>query len=163
MKCPQCGHEDTKVLESRLSHEGRAVRRRRSCLQCNYRYTTYEREEECELQVRKKDGRFESFSRDKALKSIQAACSKRPIGVDEIEAILQRVERKLQDEGERIVESRVIGDLIMQNLKELDQVAYVRFASVYKDFKDSEQFLSELRELVADKPKDAIKSRPHKH
>lgn len=163
MKCPQCGHEDTKVLESRLSHEGRAVRRRRSCLQCNYRYTTYEKVEEWELQVRKKDGRFEPYSRDKAQKAVNAACSKRPIGVDDVEALLQRVERRLQDSGDRSIESRVIGDLIMENLKVLDQVAYVRFASVYKDFKDSEQFIEELLALVDDKARPEPKDRAPNH
>jgi len=148
MKCPKCQHEETKVLESRLSHEGRSVRRRRCCLQCNYRYTTYEKEEDWDIQIKKKDGRFESFSREKAAKAIKSACTKRAIGPDDIDSILQRIERHLQDSGARIVESKVIGDLIMDHLKTLDHVAYVRFASVYKDFKDSEEFLSEVRSLL---------------
>ncbi len=147
MKCPRCGLENTKVLESRLSHEGRAVRRRRSCLDCNYRYTTYEKEEELIFQIRKKDGRFEPYSRLKALKGLQIACQKRPVSLTDIEGLLANVERSLQEEGQRIVDSQRLGDLIMQFLRELDHVAYVRFASVYKDFKDPEEFIAELRAL----------------
>ena len=147
MKCVRCENEDTKVLESRLSHEGRAVRRRRSCLKCNHRFTTYEREEDLVFQVKKKDGRFEEYQRDKSLRSIQIACQKRPITLDAMEAIAAGLEHSIQDEGERTVTSERLGDLIMAGLRELDHVAYVRFASVYKDFKDPEEFLAELNSL----------------
>ena len=155
MKCPKCEHDNTKVLESRLSHEGRAVRRRRSCLQCNYRYTTYEKEEDFVVQVRKKDGRYEPYSRDKALKALNAACSKRAISVDEIERILSLVGRHLHEEGHRQVDSQVIGDMIMEKLRNIDHVAYVRFASVYKEFKDSEEFIAELERLIKKTPDSA--------
>lgn len=151
MRCPQCGYDQTKVLESRLSLEGRTVRRRRSCLKCNYRFTTYEKEEELTFQVRKKDGTFEAYSRDKALAGIQVACQKRPISPNQIETILNSVERKIQDAGERVIPSERIGDLIMSELKSIDHVAYVRFASVYKDFKDPEEFVSALQSL-SDEP-----------
>jgi transcriptional repressor NrdR len=147
VKCPQCGFDDTKVLESRLSHEGRSVRRRRSCIQCNYRFTTYEKEEEFVFQIVKKDGRIEPYQRSKTIRSLEVACSKRPISMVEIEEILDRIERAIQESGERIVPSQKLGDLIMERLHERDKVAYVRFASVYKDFKDPDEFLAELKGL----------------
>jgi transcriptional repressor NrdR len=147
LKCPQCDHDDTRVLESRLSHEGRSVRRRRSCPMCNYRFTTYEREEDFLFQIQKRDGRIESYLRDKALKSVQVACQKRPVSLDELETMLSKIERKLQEDGERVVSSQRLGSLILDRLKELDKVAYVRFASVYKDFQDTEQFLRELQSV----------------
>lgn len=147
MKCPQCSFEDTKVLESRLSHEGRSVRRRRSCVACNYRFTTYEKEEDFIFEIRKRDGRIELYQRDKAIRSIQVACQKRPIGVEKIESLLDQIERQIQDQGERVVPSVVLGALILQRLHELDKVAYVRFASVYKDFKDPVEFMRELESL----------------
>jgi transcriptional repressor NrdR len=150
MRCPQCSYDQTKVLESRLSLEGRSVRRRRSCLKCNYRFTTYEKEEELTFQVRKKDGTFEAYSRDKALRGIQVACQKRQVSPGEIENMLNTIERNLQDAGERVVPSDTIGDLIMEQLRQIDHVAYVRFASVYKDFKDPEEFVSALKGLSGD-------------
>lgn len=147
MKCPRCAHSDTKVLESRLSHEGHSVRRRRTCLGCHYRFTTYEKEEELTFQVRKKDNRFEEFSRSKLVRAISTACRKRQIPLDQIEALVGSIEFKLREEGERIIASSKIGDLVMQKLRDTDHVAYVRFASIYKDFKDSEQFLKELQNL----------------
>lgn len=150
MRCPKCGHEDTKVLESRLSHEGRTVRRRRSCIDCNYRYTTYEKEEDFIFSIRKKDGKMEPYTRGKALRAIQTACQKRPITIEQIETILDRMERTIQDEGERAVSSQKLGDIIMEDLHRLDKVAYVRFASVYKDFKDPQEFMSEIQS-IADK------------
>lgn len=147
MKCPQCGFDDTKVLESRLSHEGRSVRRRRSCIQCNYRFTTYEKEEDFVFQVVKKDGRIESYQRLKTTRSLEVACSKRPISMVEIEEMLDKIERSIQESGERIVSSQKLGDLIMERLHERDKVAYVRFASVYKDFKDPDEFMAELKGL----------------
>lgn len=147
MLCPKCAFDDTKVLESRLSHEGKAVRRRRSCIQCGYRFTTYEKEEVFNFSVQKKDGRVEPFSRDKVLRSVQTACQKRPITHEQLEGLINQVERQIQESGERTVPTQRIGDLIMQNLHDLDKVAYVRFASVYKDFKDTSEFMSEIELL----------------
>ncbi len=147
MKCAKCGFEDTKVLESRLSLEGHGVRRRRCCLSCNYRFTTYEKEEELSFLVKKKDGRFEPFLHEKALRAIQTACQKRPVGINEIENLLAGIVRQLHEMGERVVDSQKIGDLIMHGLRDLDQVAYVRFASVYKSFKDPDEFITELEAL----------------
>lgn len=144
MRCPGCGHEDTRVLESRLSHEGRAVRRRRTCPDCNYRFTTYEQEEAFVFQIKKRDGRIEAYQRDKALKSIQVACQKRPVTIDQIEGLLARIERETQDNAERVVTSEKLGGMILSALTLMDKVAYVRFASVYKDFRDTEQFMQEL-------------------
>jgi len=144
VRCPGCGHEDTRVLESRLSHEGRAVRRRRSCPDCNYRFTTYEQEEAFVFQIKKRDGRVEAYQRDKALRSIQVACQKRPVTIDQIEGLLARIEREIQDSAERVVTSEKLGGMILSALTLMDKVAYVRFASVYKDFRDTEQFMKEL-------------------
>lgn len=149
MRCPGCGHEDTRVLESRLSHEGRSVRRRRSCPDCNYRFTTYEQEEAFVFQIKKRDGRVEAYIPEKALRSIQVACQKRPVTIDQIENMLARIERNIQDAGERVVASEKLGGMILEALTALDKVAYVRFASVYKDFKDTEQFMRELSAIQA--------------
>lgn len=149
VRCPGCGHEDTRVLESRLSYEGRAVRRRRSCPECNYRFTTYEQEEAFVFQIKKRDGRIEPYHREKALRSIQVACQKRPVTIDQIESLLGRIERNIQDAGERVVASEKLGAMILEALTALDKVAYVRFASVYKDFKDTEQFMRELNAIQA--------------
>jgi len=137
VRCPGCGHKDTRVLESRLSHEGRSVRRRRSCPDCNYRFTTYEQEEAFVFQIKKRDGRVEAYIPEKALRSIQVACQKRPVTIDQIENMLARIERNIQDAGERVVASEKLGGMILEALTALDKVAYVRFASVYKDFKDT--------------------------
>ena len=150
MRCPKCGFEDTKVLESRLSEGGRSVRRRRSCVACNHRFTTYEKEEDFVFSIVKKDGRIEPFQRDKIFRSIQTACQKRPITYDQIDALIARLEKSVQESGERTVPSQKLGDLIMDILHDLDKVAYVRFASVYKDFKDPSEFMKEIRSL--DKP-----------
>ena len=152
LRCPGCGHEDTRVLESRLSHEGRSVRRRRSCPECNYRFTTYEQEEAFVFQIKKRDGRIESYHREKALRSIQVACQKRPITMDQIEILLVKIERLIQESGERVVASEKLGGHILSALSNLDKVAYVRFASVYKDFRDTDQFMIEL---------NALQSQPH--
>ena len=149
MRCPGCGHEDTRVLESRLSYEGRAVRRRRSCPECNYRFTTYEQEEAFVFQIKNRDGRVEPYHREKALRSIQVACQKRPVTIDQIEGLLGRIERNIQDAGERVVASEKLGGMVLEALTVLDKVAYVRFASVYKDFKDTEQFMRELNAIQA--------------
>ena len=150
MRCPKCGFEDTKVLESRLSDGGRSVRRRRSCVACNHRFTTYEKEEIFVFSIVKKDGRIEPYQREKVFRSIQTACQKRPITYDQIDALIARMEKQVQEAGERTVQSQKLGDLIMDILHDLDKVAYVRFASVYKDFKDPSEFMKEIRSL--DKP-----------
>lgn len=147
MKCPRCEHNDTKVLESRVSHEGYSVRRRRSCQACQYRFTTYEKEEELTFQIRKKDNRFEEFSRSKLIKAISTACRKRQIRIDEIETLVTTIEFKLKESGDRIISSSKVGDIVMEKLRDTDHVAYVRFASIYKDFKDPEEFMRELRTL----------------
>ncbi len=147
MRCPKCAFEDTKVLESRLSDGGRSVRRRRSCIECNHRFTTYEKEEVFVFSVVKKDGRNEPYTRDKVFRSIQIACQKRPITYDQIDALIARLEKTIQETGERAVPSQKLGDLIMESLHGLDKVAYVRFASVYKDFKDPSEFMNEIRSL----------------
>ncbi len=150
MRCPKCGFEDTKVLESRLSEGGRSVRRRRSCVNCNHRFTTYEKEEIFVFSIIKKDGRVESYAREKIFRSIQTACQKRPITMDEIDTLVMKLEKLLQESGERTVPSQKLGDMILKFLHELDQVAYVRFASVYKDFKDPSEFMREIKSLGKD-------------
>ncbi len=150
MRCAQCGFEDTKVLESRLSEGGRSVRRRRSCVNCNHRFTTYEKEEIFVFSIIKKDGRVEPFVREKVFRSIQTACQKRPITMDQIDNLVVKLEKLLQESGERTVPSQKLGDMILGCLHELDQVAYVRFASVYKDFKDPSEFMREIRSLGKD-------------
>lgn len=148
MHCPICNFDDTKVLESRLSDGGRSVRRRRACVACNYRFTTYEKEEIFAFSVVKKDGRIEPYIREKAFRSIQAACQKRPITYEQIDALLVKLEKTVQEAGERTVPSQRLGDLIMSSLHDLDQVAYVRFASVYRDFQDPNEFINEIRRLT---------------
>jgi transcriptional repressor NrdR len=147
LHCPVCNFDDTKVLESRLSDGGRSVRRRRSCVSCNHRFTTYEKEEIFAFSIIKKDGRIEPYIREKAFRAIQTACQKRPITYEQIDALLVKLERAVQETGERTIPSQRIGDLIMDSLHGLDKVAYVRFASVYKDFKDPVEFLNEIRGL----------------
>lgn len=149
MHCPNCSNEDTKVIESRLSLEGRSVRRRRSCLKCNHRFTTYEKEEDIPMQVEKKDGTFEPFVRQKIVDAIQAACIKRPVSITDIELVVAKIEKVLMEKNARSITSRTIGDLTMDYLRSIDHVAYVRFASIYKDFKDPQEFKAELDSLVA--------------
>jgi transcriptional repressor NrdR len=143
----KCGSEETKVLESRLSNDRKSIRRRRICRNCDRRYTTYEQEEALVFHIKKKDGHIESFQKGKALRSIQIACQKRNISIEEAEFMLGKVELALQEMGERIISSHLVGQLIMENLYDLDKVAYVRFASVYKDFKDPSEFQSILKSL----------------
>lgn len=148
MKCPVCNFADTKVLESRLCLDGRSIRRRRQCGECNYRFTTYEKEEAIAFQIRKRDGRLESYVREKALRSLQIACRKRDITLEQLEIMLYRIERAIQEIGDRTIPSARLGDMMLSALNEMDKVAYVRFASVYKDFKDPEEFMSELQSLT---------------
>lgn len=147
MKCSKCGSPDTKVLESRLTNEGNSVRRRRACLSCNFRYTTYEKEEELVFNILKSSGNVEPYLRDKALRSIQIACQKRPVKLEEIEFMLSQVEKKILEKNSKLIPSKELGDMIMKNIHDLDKVAYVRFASVYKDFKDPQEFLKILSSL----------------
>ncbi len=147
MRCPSCLNSDTKVLESRVSHEGRSVRRRRTCPACTHRFTTYEKEEDLIIQVQKKDGTLDEFNRDKINRALTMACRKRQVTIDQIETLITGLEAELRSEGIRIVSSQQIGDFLMQRLRQMDHVAYVRFASIYRDFKDPEEFVQELRRL----------------
>ena len=148
MKCPFCGHEEDKVVDSRSAQEGRAVRRRRECLKCNERFTTYEYIENVILTVIKSDNRREPFDREKLLKGIKLACNKRPISDKKIESIVNEIEARLQERSKSEVTSKHIGELIMEQLREIDEIAYVRFASVYRKFQDKTEFLEELKKLL---------------
>lgn len=151
MFCPFCTCQDNKVIDSRLSKEGKVIRRRRECLECARRFTTYERIEEIHPQVVKKDGRRESFDRQKIIQGLKIACRKRPVPSESLDAIVERVERHLEELGEREVTSQEIGRLVMADLERLDEVAYVRFASVYRSFKDMGEFMDELREMLEER------------
>jgi len=148
VKCPFCDELEDKVVDSRMAKEGEVIRRRRECLGCKRRYTTYERVEEILPVVVKKDGRRESFDRAKILSGLKKACEKRPISTATIEAATDRIEKRVQEMGESEIESRVVGEEVMKELHQLDQVAYVRFASVYREFKDIDQFMDELKMLA---------------
>lgn len=148
MKCPFCENPDTKVIDSRPTEEGHAIRRRRECDNCNKRFTTYEKVEEMLLMVVKKDGRREVFDRNKVLNGIIKACEKRPVPMLEIEKVVNEIERGLNNLMEKEVQSEFIGELIMEQLKKLDEVAYVRFASVYRQFTDVNTFVSEIEKLL---------------
>jgi len=148
MKCPSCGHLEDKVIDSRSAKEGQAIRRRRECLQCRRRFTTYETVETTPLLVIKKDGRREPFSREKILNGLLRACEKRPIPAERLHSIVDALEADLLRQGTDEVKSSEIGERVMEALHELDEVAYVRFASVYRHFKDLNQFLEELRSLL---------------
>jgi len=148
MKCPYCREIDNKVIDSRMTKEGHAVRRRRECLACNHRFTTYERIEELPLVLIKKDGRRETFDRSKVLAGMQKACQKRDISINTLEEFVDELERELQEMGEKEIPSTIVGGRIMTKLHELDDVAYVRFASVYREFKDVNDFMSELKDLL---------------
>ncbi len=148
MKCPFCNELEDKVVDSRMAKEGEVIRRRRECLVCKRRYTTYERVEETLPVVVKKDGRRESFDRSKILAGLKKACEKRPISTATIETVTDHIEKRIQEMGETEVESRIVGEELMKELHQLDQVAYVRFASVYREFKDIDQFMDELRTLA---------------
>ena len=149
MRCPYCSGTEDRVVDSRTSQEGRAIRRRRECVSCSRRYTTYEYVEERQLLVVKRDGSSEPFDRGKLLKSIAVACVKRPVGADAMQAMADAVEDALAKSGEDEVDSRAIGELVMEQLRTADYVAYVRFASVYRNFQDLDEFYEELRELRA--------------
>ncbi len=148
MKCPFCGYKEDKVVDSRATAEESAVRRRRECLQCGKRFTTYEYIEDVSLMVIKKDGRREPFDRKKVLAGVMRACEKRPISMEKMEDVITQVERSMQKRSEREVSSSRIGELVMERLKAMDDVAYVRFASVYRQFKDVGQFMEELKDIL---------------
>jgi transcriptional repressor NrdR len=148
MRCPFCQAADTRVLDSRDSAEGTIIRRRRECETCKRRFTTYERVEELNPLVVKKDGRRESFDRDKLLAGLKKACEKRPVSVEQVEALVTEIERKLQELGEKEIQSSTVGELVMERLPALDEVAYVRFASVYRSFRDIAEFMDELKDLI---------------
>ena len=148
MKCPFCGHVKDKVVDSRESGAGDAIRRRRECLECGRRFTSYERVEEIPYFVIKKDGRREPFDRQKLLAGLHRACEKRPVAGKSLAAVVDEIESMVQDSPDREIEARAIGEKVMARLRELDKVAYVRFASVYRQFEDVEEFMAELRDLL---------------
>ena len=148
MKCPFCDAVEDRVVDSRMAREGGVIRRRRECLACKRRYTTYERVEESLPLVIKKDGRREPFDRLKILAGLKKACEKRPISIGTIEAVTEQIEKHLQESGETEIPSRTVGEEVMRELHQLDHVAYVRFASVYREFKDIGQFMDELEALT---------------
>ncbi len=147
MKCPFCSDQDNRVIDSRLSRDGDVIRRRRECDQCERRFTTYERVEEILPLVIKKDGRREAYSRQKVVTGLTKACEKRPISIETIEDIADRIERSLQGSGDKELKSTMIGEEVMRQLYDMDKVAYVRFASVYRSFQDSDAFMNELKDL----------------
>lgn len=159
MKCPFCAHLENKVIDSRLSKDGGVIRRRRDCDECGRRFTTYERIEEILPMVIKKDGRREVFDRGKLLGGLKRACEKRPVSVEDLERIVDKVEQTLQECGDREIPTSKIGETVMKELHELDEVAYVRFASVYRQFKDINQFMDELKDILGEKkaPRKAVK------
>ena len=148
MKCPFCGHLGDKVVDSRESREGEVIRRRRECLECGRRFTSYERIDEIPYMVIKKDGSRERFERQKVVTGMLKACEKRPVSVSALEAIADRIETTLQDHADKEMSTAEIGAMVMQELKKLDKVAYVRFASVYRHFRDIGEFMTELKDLL---------------
>lgn len=148
MKCPFCGNDEDKVIDSRPADEGLAIRRRRECLSCNSRFTTYEKIENLPLSVIKKDGTREPFDRDKLISGIMKACEKRPVSVEQIESLVNSIETQTQNSLKREIMSKELGEMVMQRLKEVDEVAYVRFASVYRQFKDVNSFFDELSDII---------------
>jgi len=147
MRCPFCKYEDSKVIDSRSSNDGRVVRRRRECLECKRRFTTKEHVEESPLMVVKVDGRREIYDQEKLRRSLQIACKKRPVSTAAVDKIVSKIEGSLRDKSQDEIDSREIGELVINHLRNLDEVAYVRFASVYRNFQDKEEFLNELEEL----------------
>ncbi len=148
MRCPFCGDMENKVIDSRLGKEGSVIRRRRECLHCCRRFTTYERIEEIPLMIIKKDGRREEFNRDKIRSGITKACEKRNVSMNSIEEFLDELEQELRETGKKEIPSSVVGEQVMARLHELDEIAYVRFASVYREFKDVNDFMQELKTML---------------
>jgi len=157
MRCPYCTSLDNKVVDSRMGKEGESIRRRRECLKCEGRFTTYERVEEVLPLVIKKDSRRETFDRQKILNGLKKACEKRPISMEMLEKTVEEIEKALQEKGLKEIPSTVIGEEVMERLHKLDEVAYVRFASVYRSFKDINEFMSELKDILGSKEMKALK------
>ena len=151
MKCPYCGHPESKVIDSRPADENASIRRRRECLSCAKRFTTYETVESLPMVVIKKDGSRQSFDRQKVLRGMIRACEKRPVSLAELERIADEIEQELQNSMEREIRTADVGEKVMDRLRKVDQVAYVRFASVYRQFKDLDTFMAELNKLLAEK------------
>ena len=151
MKCPYCGYSESKVIDSRPADENSSIRRRRECLSCGKRFTTYETVESLPMVVVKKDGSRQSFDRNKVMSGLIRACEKRPVSYHTLEELVNEIEQTLQNQMEREVSSAQIGELVMERLKKIDEVAYVRFASVYRQFKDINTFMRELNKLLEDK------------
>ncbi|MDU5569670.1 transcriptional repressor NrdR [Peptoniphilus gorbachii] len=151
MKCPFCGYDDSKVLDTRPTDEGYTIRRRRECLKCQKRFTTYEKIEKSPVMVIKKDGNRQAFDRDKIVRGMIKSCEKRPVSADEIEEAVNNIEKKIENSMRREITSLEIGEMVMEELKDLDEVSYVRFASVYREFKDLQSFVDELENFVKKK------------
>jgi len=149
MRCPFCTHDDTRVVDSRLGKEGNNIRRRRECIECEKRFTTYERIEETLPLVVKKDGRREAFDRQKIISGMQRACEKRPVSIATIERAVDQMELSFQESGEKELEASRVGEAVMVALQAIDEVAYVRFASVYRQFRDINEFMAELTDILA--------------
>ncbi|WJH34665.1 transcriptional regulator NrdR [Paenibacillus aurantius] len=158
MKCPYCDHNGTKVLDSRSANENKSIRRRRECEKCARRFTTFEMVEETPLMVIKKDGSREEFSRDKILRGLIRACEKRPVSIEAMEAMVSEVEQQIRNTAHAEVESRQIGELLMEQLYPIDEVAYVRFASVYRQFKDINMFMKELTQILVKNQEEGPKN-----
>jgi transcriptional repressor NrdR len=157
MRCPYCSNLENKVVDSRMGREGESIRRRRECLKCEGRFTTYERVEEVLPSVIKKDGRREPFDRLKILNGLRKACEKRPISLEKLERTVEEIEKSLQEKGLKEIPSTVVGEEVMERLHRLDEVAYVRFASVYRSFRDINEFMSELKDILNNKEMKAVK------
>ena len=151
MKCPFCNHKEDRVIDSRSTQDDASIRRRRECIQCTRRFTTYEYVEKIPLMVIKSDGRREPFSRPKIMEGLMRSCQKRAVGVGELELLIDDVEKEIQKKYDKEIDAKVIGDLVMERLSKLDGVAYVRFASVYRQFKDVTEFMKELKDLLSHK------------
>jgi transcriptional repressor NrdR len=160
MRCPYCSADDTKVIDSRLNQTGDITRRRRSCSICEGRFTTYERVEEVMPMVIKKDGRREPYDHAKILGGLKKACQKREVGLPKMEEVIKRIERRLQASGLKEIPSKAVGQMVMAELHQLDKVAYVRFASVYREFQDLEEFVAELQEPLAAAPAATAENDP---
>jgi transcriptional repressor NrdR len=168
MRCPYCSSLENKVVDSRMGKEGESIRRRRECLKCEGRFTTYERVEEVLPSVIKKDGRREPFDRLKILNGLKKACEKRPISMEMLERTVEEIEKVLQEKGLKEIPSTMVGEEVMERLHKLDEVAYVRFASVYRSFRDINEFMSELKDILSNKDKemkdvkDVVTEKPQK-
>ena len=155
MRCPFCGHSENKVIDSRLSKDGQVIRRRRECTDCSKRFTTYERIEEVLPMVVKSDGRREAFDRTKVVEGIMAACEKRRVPSAEVDRMVDDIEKQLQETGEKEVDSQVVGEEVLLRLSELDDVAYIRYASIFRNYQDLSEFARELNQLLEDRERRA--------